>query len=209
VKKHKTQNVVGFIEGSKYPDSFFVFTAHYDHVGMMGKDVMFPGANDNASGTAMIIDLARHYSQNKPEISIVFIAFSGEEAGLYGSRYFSEHPLFPLENIKLLINLDMVGTGSDGIAFVNGSVFPDLFEIVNKINEEKKYLKRLKVRGEACNSDHCFFYKKGVPAFFIYSMGKEHMHYHNVYDKADILPLTKYDEIFKLLTNFVAKLEEE
>jgi Zn-dependent M28 family amino/carboxypeptidase len=179
VKKHKTQNVVGFVEGIKYPDSFFVFTAHYDHIGMMGKDVIFPGANDNASGTAMIMDLAKHYSKSKPEYSIVFIAFSGEEAGLYGSRFFSENPLFPLEKIKLLINLDMVGTGSDGIAFVNGSVFTDLFEIVNQINEEKNYLKRIKARGEACNSDHCFFYQKGVPAFFIYSMGKEHMHYHS------------------------------
>jgi Zn-dependent M28 family amino/carboxypeptidase len=175
---------------------------------MMGQDVIFPGANDNASGTAMVMDLARHYSESNPDYSIAFILFSGEEAGLYGSKFYTENPLFPLKKIKLLINLDMVGTGSGGISFVNGSKFPEFLKIVNQINDEKNYLTKVKSRGESCNSDHCFFYQKGVKAFFIYSMGKEYMHYHNIYDKANALPLTKYEEIFKLLIDTVLKLEE-
>ena len=202
---YKTQNVIGYIEGKIYPDSFFVFTAHYDHLGRMGTQTYFPGANDNASGTAMITDLARHYSipENQPDYSIVFMAFSGEEAGLIGSTYFANNPLFPLENIKFLINLDMVGSGSDGITVVNSSIFTKAYNLLVAINNNKQYLKEVKKRGEACNSDHCPFYKKGVPAVFIYTRGKECSEYHTPDDKAENLPLTEYDDLFRLLTDFI------
>ncbi len=203
--KYTTQNVIGYVEGYAQPDSFIVFTAHYDHLGRMGKDTFFPGANDNASGTAMIMDLARYYSKpaNKPECSIVFIAVSGEETGLNGSNYFCEHPLFPLENIKFLINLDMVGTGSEGITVVNGSVFQKAFNTLVEINDKKQYLKEVKARGESCNSDHCPFYKKGVPSIFIYSRGMKAGGYHTIYDTADELSLTEYEDLFMLFTDFV------
>ncbi|MCD4772010.1 MAG: M28 family peptidase [Bacteroidales bacterium] len=202
---YKTQNVIGYIEGKIYPDSFFVFTAHYDHLGRMGTQTYFPGANDNASGTAMIIDLARYYSipENRPDYSIVFMAFSGEEAGLIGSTYFANNPLFPLKNIKFLINLDMVGSGSDGITVVNSSIFAKAYNLLVAINNNKQYLKEVKKRGEACNSDHCPFYKKGVPAVFIYTRGKECSEYHTPDDKAENLPLTEYDDLFRLLTDFI------
>ena len=91
------RNVVGFIPGTEFPDSFLVFSAHFDHLGMMGKEVIFPGANDNASGVAMMLDLARYFSQpeNRPEFSMAFIAFSGEEAGLIRIRLFCESPFIP------------------------------------------------------------------------------------------------------------------
>ena len=202
---YKTQNVIGYVEGKLYPDSFFVFTAHYDHLGRMGERIYFPGANDNASGTAMITDLARHYSlpENQADYSIVFMAFSGEEVGLMGSTYNASHPLFPLEKIKFLINLDMVGTGSDGITVVNSSVFTKVYNSFLKINNSKHYLKEIKKRGEACNSDHCPFYQKGVPAIFIYTRGNEYSEYHNIDDKSVNLPLTEYEDLFRLLTDFV------
>ncbi len=202
---YKTQNVIGYIEGKIHPDSFFVFTAHYDHLGRMGTQIYFPGANDNASGTAMITDLARHYSipENRPDYSIVFMAFSGEEAGLVGSTYYADNPLFPLENIKFLINLDLVGSGSDGITVVNSSVFTEAYNSLVTINNNKKYLKEIKKRGESCNSDHCPFYKKGVPAIFIYTRGKECSEYHTPDDKAENLPLTEYEDLFRLLTDFI------
>jgi len=82
VNAHTTQNVIGYVRGSVQPDSFIVFTAHYDHLGKMGKTVYFPGANDNASGTAMLLDMVRHYAScnPKPKYSMAFIAFAGEEA---------------------------------------------------------------------------------------------------------------------------------
>ena len=204
---YETQNVIGYIEGKIHPDSFFVFTAHYDHLGRMGKRTYFPGANDNASGTAMITDLARHYSlpENQADYSIVYMAFSGEEVGLMGSTYNADHPLFPLENIKFLINLDMVGSGSEGITVVNSGVFTEAYNSLVSINKNNNYLKKVKKRGESCNSDHCPFYKKGVPSVFIYTMGNECQEYHTPDDIAKDFPLTEYEDLFRLLTDFVEK----
>lgn len=201
----EVRNVVAFIPGMAVPDSFLVVTAHYDHLGMMGKDVVFPGANDNASGVAMMMDLARHFSipGNEPRYSMAFIALAAEETGLNGSGFYVEHPVFPLSQIAFLINIDMVGTGSEGITVVNGTIFKRQFEKLVKINADNEYILTVKPRGESCNSDHCPFYKQDVPAVFIYSMGKEHREYHNIYDSPDRIPLTEYEDIFRLLRDFI------
>ncbi len=201
---YKSNNVIGMVRGTEYPDSFIVFTAHYDHLGMMGKTII-PGANDNASGTAMITDLARHYAANPPKWSVAFMAFTGEEAGLIGATHYTSEPLFPLENIRLLINLDMVGTGSEGITMVNGSFYPDDFALLDSLNRVYEFLPEVKIRGESANSDHHPFHARGVKAFFIYTMGKEFSEYHNIYDKPEDLPLTKYREVFTLLTRFAGE----
>lgn len=205
IENHQTQNVVAWVKGSKRPDKYFVFTAHYDHLGMMGNRTYYPGANDNASGTSMVLDLARHYSlpENRPEHSIVFIAFSGEEAGLKGSRHFVENPLFPLEDVELVVNLDMVGTGSAGITVVNGKIFDGLMQKMQSINNKNQFLKEIKSRGETCNSDHCPFFQKGVKSIFIYTRGNEHTEYHTVDDKPDNFPFTAYNGLFGLLTELV------
>ncbi len=208
IDEYKTQNVIGFVKGKKHPDRFIFFTAHYDHLGMMGNKTWFPGANDNGSGTAMVIDLARHFalSENQPDYSIAFVLFSGEEAGLHGSSYYANNPLFPLEQIRMLINLDMVGTGSEGITVVNGKAYQDVMNAFNKINEENNFLPEIKARGEACNSDHCPFYKKGVKSIFIYTRGKEHMEYHTIKDVDDNFPFTAYESLFGLLTKYVKEI---
>lgn len=205
-ENYHTQNVIGFVEGRVQPDSFFVFTAHYDHLGQMGAEVYFPGANDNASGTAMMIDLSRFYSQpeNQPDYSIVFMAFSAEEAGLLGSSFYANNPLFPLDKIKFLINLDMVGSGSEGIKVVNGTEFKEGFNRLVQINESKQLLASINIRGEAANSDHYPFYVKGVPSFFIYTLGNECKEYHNVNDIPENVPLTEYEDLFRLLTLFIS-----
>jgi hypothetical protein len=98
----------------------------------------------------------------------------------------------------------MVGTGSDGITVVNATKFKDQYNRLLNINKEKNYLKTIAERGESCNSDHCPFYEKGVPAIFIYAMGSEFTEYHNVYDLPQKLPFTKYNEIFKLLIDYIS-----
>ncbi len=205
VEQFQTQNIIGYVKGKVSPDTFLVFTAHYDHLGQMGPEAYFPGGNDKASGTAMLLDLVRYYSnkKNRPDYSVVFMSFSGEEAGLLGSFYYINHPLFPLSQIKFLINIDMVGSGSDGIKVVNGSVFTDEFNRLVKLNDEKKYLKKVSPRGAAANSDHYPFYDKGVPSFFIYTLGKECKEYHNIYDTPENVPYTEYDDLFRLLTGFM------
>ncbi|MES2763827.1 MAG: M28 family peptidase [Bacteroidota bacterium] len=205
ISAFKCQNLCGYIKGTQQPDSFIVFTAHYDHLGAMGKDAYFPGANDNASGVSVVLNLAKYYKQHPSKYSIAFIFFSGEEAGLIGSKYYSEHPLFPLTKIKFLTNLDLLGTGDDGIMVVNASVFKEQFEKLNQINAEKNYVKQIKQRGKAANSDHYWFSEKGVPSFFIYTIGGVSF-YHDIYDVEKTLPLTKYLEVCKLLIEFNAKL---
>src|SRR6218665_3885523 len=199
---HVSQNVIGYVEGSEQPDSFIVFSAHYDHIGEMG-GALFPGANDNASGCAMLLSLAKYYSmlEHQPRCSIVFMAFCGEEVGLIGSRYYTEHPLFPLKNVKFLLNMDILGTGEDGITAVNGSVFKPQFDKLKQINTDNNFIKDVKVRGKAANSDHYFFSEKGVNAFFIYTMGGIKA-YHDIYDRPETLPLNEFENLFKLITAF-------
>jgi aminopeptidase YwaD len=205
ISKFNCQNICGYVKGTEQPDSFMVFTAHFDHLGAMGKDAYFPGANDNASGVSLVLNLAKYYKLHPSKYSIAFIFFSGEEAGLLGSKYYSEHPVFPLSQIKFLTNLDLLGTGDDGIMVVNATVFKDQFNKLNAINTDKNYLKQVKQRGKAANSDHYWFSEKGVPSFFIYTMGGVSF-YHDIYDVAKTLPLTKYVEVCKLLIDFNAKL---
>lgn len=199
------QNLCGYVKGTEQPDSFIVFTAHYDHLGAMGKDTYFPGANDNASGVSVLLNLAKYYKAHPSKYSVAFIFFSGEEAGLLGSKYYSEHPIFPLSKIKFLTNLDLLGTGDDGIMVVNATVFKEQFEKLNQINANKNYLKQIKQRGKAANSDHYWFTEKGVPSFFIYTMGGIQA-YHDIYDIEKTLPLTKYLDVCKLLIEFNSKL---
>lgn len=202
---YTSQNVIGKITGTTYPDSILVFSAHYDHLGKMGNDVYFPGANDNASGVAMLLNLAEHYSKNAPKKTIVFMAFGAEESGLVGSKYFTENPTFPLQHINFLINLDLMGTGVDGIQVVNGSVFQSQFDKLVEINEQEHYLPQIKIRGKAANSDHYWFSEKGVPAFFIYTLGGITA-YHDVYDISKTLPLTEFEDCFRLIKDFVDDL---
>jgi len=201
IQHFKNQNLIGYVKGYQHPDSFIVYTAHYDHLGAMGKDTYFPGANDNASGVSVLLNLARYYKENPSKYSIVFIFFSGEEAGLLGSKYYSENPIFPLSKIKFLTNVDLLGTGDDGIMVVNAAVFKDQFQKLNQINLEKNYVKQIKQRGKAANSDHYWFTEKGVPSFFIYTLGGIQA-YHDIYDIEKTLPLTKYLEVCKLLIDF-------
>lgn len=203
IKYFKSRNVIGKIEG-KNKDSLIVITAHYDHLGKVG-NIYFPGANDNASGTAFMLNLAKYYTQNKPENTIIFIAFGAEEAGLVGSYYFVENPLIDLKKIKFLLNFDIMGAGEDGIQIVNSSIFTKEYELLNSINSKNKFVKQIKKRGAACNSDHCPFYEKGVPSFFTYTLGGAG-HYHDIFDKGETLDLKEFQNIQDLFVEFIDEL---
>jgi aminopeptidase YwaD len=205
IQNYTSQNVIGMIKGISDKDSFIVFSAHYDHLGIMGKNAIFNGANDNASGIAMMLNLAKHYSANKPKFNMVFIAFSGEELGLIGSRYYVENPLFPLSNIKFLINIDLMGNGSDGVMAVNGAVFSKEFNQLKSINEKYQLLPHVKSRGKAANSDHYWFSEAGVRCFFFYLMGP-YPYYHDVYDRPEMVPFTNYENAFLLFKYFIDDL---
>jgi len=206
IDNFKTANICGIVKGTEKPDSVIVFTAHYDHLGGMGDKTYFPGANDNASGVITVLNLARYYAAHPQRYSIAFILFSGEEAGLVGSQYFTEHPVFPLCNIRFLINLDLEGTGVDGITVVNATVYPKEFELLKRINAQFNYLPGINSRGKAANSDHYPFTEKGVPAFFWYTQGGIAA-YHDIYDVAATLPMNKFKPMFNMIVQFVNALQ--
>nr|MBX2842701.1 M28 family peptidase [Flammeovirgaceae bacterium] len=167
-KFYTTQNLIGYIPGTEKPDSIIIICAHYDHLGTMGKQVYFPGSNDNASGVAMLLEIAYKYGQKPLPYTLVFIAFGAEEAGLVGSHFFTQNPLFQLSKTRFVVNLDLFGTGEEGMMVVNGKALTKEFEWIKQINDEQQYLPTIKKRGQAANSDHYFFSQKGIPAFFFY-----------------------------------------
>ena len=200
-KKYTTRNIAGFIPGTERPDSFVVFTAHYDHIGIMGTDTRFPGAHDNASGVAMLLSISKYFQLNPPKISIVFLSFSAEELGLIGSSYFVNHSAIDLKNIKFLVNFDMVGTGKEGIKIVNGTVYPDEFQLLQEINDRHDWLYEISERGATCISDHCPFDYAAVPSFYIYTLG-ESAEYHSINDNPESLCLTGFEGLARLMIDF-------
>lgn len=203
--KYINKNICAYVSGAVNNDTSIYFTAHYDHLGGMGKKTFFPGANDNASGVSMLLNFIKYYKENPPKYKTVFVFFAGEEAGLLGSKHFVEKSGIDLKGIKFLINLDLLGTGDDGIMVTNGAVLTDQFNLLSNINFEKNYVKEVKKRGKAQNSDHYWFTEKGVPAFFIYTLGGIQA-YHDVDDIEKTLPLTDYGDVFRLLRDFVKQL---
>lgn len=205
INKFNAQNIIGEIKGTTYPDSTVYFTAHYDHLGTMGNTV-FNGANDNASGVAMMLGIAKYYAKNPAPYTIVFIAFGSEEAGLLGSKYYVDNASKKtLAHIKMLINLDLMGNGSEGITVVNATEFPKQFQLLQHLNKDNQYLPAINSRGTAANSDHYFFTQKGVPSFFIYTLGPR-LAYHDIDDVAGTLPWHMVNQVPQLLIQFVKAL---
>jgi hypothetical protein len=201
LNKLSTRNVIGCIPGRKKKK--ICISAHYDHLGEIADTVVFPGANDNASGVAMLLYLMKYYSDNPPEYTMVFMAFGAEEIGILGSKYYVENPLFPLKEIRFLVNCDISGTGDEGITVVNGTIHKKQFKKLAKININKELLSKVKVRGRAANSDHFWFTQRQVPCFFIYTMGGIKA-YHDIYDKGETLPLTAFSNYSQLLIEFIS-----
>ena len=129
------RNVIGILEGTDKKDEYVFLTAHYDHLGIQG-NTTYPGADDNASGTAAVLEIAGAFGTLleqgiRPQRSIVFALFDAEEWGLWGSEYFVEHSPVPLENIVAVINFDMVGRNKTGNVDVIGSAEIDDFATRN------------------------------------------------------------------------------
>jgi hypothetical protein len=201
----KTSNILGVFKGNLKPDSFIVFTAHYDHIGSLGRKTVFPGANDNASGVAMLLSLMKYYKANPPAFSILFLSTSGEELGLLGSLHFVMNSPIDPGKIRFLINLDLVGTGEEGIMVVNAGEHPEEFEKLAAINKNDSLIPVIKTRGEACISDHCPFYNKGVPCFYLYTMGGSKA-YHDLQDTPDAISMVAFENLQKLIIKFIEEL---
>lgn len=203
LQNYEIFNVIAKVEGRNH-DSCYVFTAHYDHLGNLGRRVYYPGANDNASGTAAIVTLAEHYVQNRPEYDMLFIAFSGEDANLRGSEFYANHPLIPLERIKYLFNIDMIGDNNPVQYCEASDEGLRGFDLMDRINGEQHYFQSLN-RGElAANSDHYPFATRHVPCIFLENQGGDAFpYYHTIFDTYRNAVFDSYEPVFKLITDFV------
>lgn len=210
-KLEDSENIWAFIEGSEKPEEIVVLSAHYDHVGMKNGEI-YNGADDDGSGTVALLEMAKAFQRAKkdghgPKRSILILHVTGEEHGLHGSRYYSEHPLFPLKNTVADVNIDMIGrhdkehsTSSDYMYSIGSAkLSTDLFNIIEETNA--KYTKLvLDYKYDAPDdpnrfyyrSDHYNFAKHGVPSVFFFS--GIHEDYHQPGDEAHKI---EYDALAK------------
>ena len=203
LKDYECFNVIAKVAGLCH-DSCYVFTAHYDHLGNLGKKVFYAGANDNASGTAAIVTLAAYYAKHRPPYDMYFIAFSGEDANLRGSNYYVEHPIVPLSQIKYLFNIDMIGDNNP-VQYCEVSDEGMLgFKLFETINTEKHHFEAL-YRGDlAANSDHYPFATRHVPCIFLENeKGDAFQYYHTIFDTYKTVRFDSYEPVFRLLRDFV------
>ncbi len=205
IRNCNTMNVLGYIKGSDpfLKDEFIVVGAHVDHLGEIDGHV-FSGANDNGSGTAVVMEVAEAFSllEEAPKRSVLFIAFTGEEMGLLGSSYFVDNPSMPVSNIKAMINLDMVGSGDDAIMVVGGHTFPEFAQLFDTLAKQYIHVP-IKRRWTSSNSDHYPFHNAGVPSVFLYAM-RGVPTYHSSKDKTETVDAEVMENVGRLV--FMATL---
>ena len=198
-------NVIAKVEGASH-DSCYVFTAHYDHLGNLGRKVYYAGANDNASGTAALVTLAAYYAKNRPQYDMYFLSVSGEDANLRGSEFFVNNPLIPLESIKYLFNIDMIGDNNPVQYCEVSDEGLRGYGLFEQINTEKHYFQALNRGPLAANSDHYPFAVRHVPCIFIENQeGDAFPYYHTNYDTWKNAVFDSYEPVFRLITDFIAR----
>jgi len=202
-----TANVLGMVMGTAVRDSFLIVGAHYDHLGGMGPQLFYPGANDNASGTTLVVELAAAIARQPLRYTVVFALFGAEELNLKGSSYFTGNTVMPLERVRFMLNLDLMGSGEDGATFVNAPSVQADFDMLKAINAElKPSLPSIRPRRNAPNSDHYPFTQVGVPAGFLFLQGP-FAYYHSPEDKPrPELTLQGFSTTFRLTRHFLQKL---
>lgn len=207
VKEGKTyaSNVIGLLEGKSRKNEAVVFSAHHDHIGQRVDGDVFNGADDNASGTSGLLEIAEAFAKGgeRPARSILFVSVSGEELGLFGSQWFSEHPTWPIEQIVADVNIDMIGRceAKDGKTVIQ--ITPSFgHEKYSSIARDAAKLAArfgvLLTSGDTYyeRSDHYNFAKKGVPVVFF--CDGEHPDYHQPSDSADKLDYARMETITRL-----------
>ncbi len=199
----KSENVVAFLEGTTHPDEIIVLSAHYDHLGVNTNDEVFNGADDNGSGSMSMLQIAEAFAKAKkegvgPKRSILFLHVTGEEKGLYGSRYYTENPLYPLKNTVCNLNVDMIGrvdkeheSAPNYIYIIGSNRLSDELHLINEAVNEKytlfnldyKYNKESDPNRFYYRSDHYNFAKNNIPIIFYFN--GVHSDYHKVSDVAE------------------------
>lgn len=209
-------NLAGYIDNGA--ENTIIIGAHYDHLGL-GNDgnsldanpqnKIHNGADDNASGTAGVLEIARYFQENgkKEKFNFLILCFSGEELGLYGSKYFTEHPTIDLSKVNYMINLDMVGRLSteNKTLFVSGTGTSPVWEpALQKLSNEN-----LKIKTDSSGtgpSDHTSFYLKNIPVLHFFT--GSHSDYHKPSDDADKINIAGEVEVLKVIVKLIESLND-
>lgn len=197
-KNVKTMNVVAMIEGSdpKLKNEYVIIGAHLDHVGSQA-GLLFPGANDNASGSAGVLEIAKAFSNGgtKPKRSVLFVLFAGEEQGLNGSKYFVESWNKGYNKIVAMFNLDCIGYG-DSIKVGNGKSSPNLWSIA-KQKDKENFKSMVNDTWSGGGADATHFYEKDIPClYFVTTNSYDHLHLPT--DKAETLNPELFEKVVRL-----------
>lgn len=211
------RNVVGFLDNGA--GKTIVIGAHYDHLGKGfqsgslspdSKNQIHNGADDNASGTAGVIELARYFAGNKvtEKHNFLFIAFSGEELGLLGSKYFTENPTAELKSISCMVNMDMIGRLDDekGIIISGWGTSPVWGKLIPALAEKEKIRFKIDSSGIGA-SDHTSFYLKDIPVIQVFT--GVHSDYHKLSDDADKINYEGEAKILSLVASVLNGVDKE
>ncbi|MFQ3608720.1 MAG: M20/M25/M40 family metallo-hydrolase [Chloroherpetonaceae bacterium] len=213
--KAETYNVVGYLPAQTKSDEYLVIGAHYDHIGYggQGSGSLAPdekkihyGADDNASGSAGLLELARTFAKRKHLLkrNLVFIAFGAEEMGLLGSSYFVNHPPFPLEKTIAMLNMDMIGRMKDSALAISGIGTAKEFEELCKAENRENFKLKLSPDGFG-PSDHSSFYAKNIPVLFFFT--GNHPNYHKPSDTWEKINYTDEARLVNYVSRLIEKLD--
>jgi aminopeptidase YwaD len=197
--ENRTENLIGYIEGcdSTLKHQYVLIGAHLDHVGQQAGEIYFPGANDNASGSSAVLEIARTFVNEKikPKRSIIFVLYASEEQGLLGSKFMAEHLPVPADSVVAAINMDCIGFG-DSIQIGNGKSAPELWNFIKEL--DKKYTKDMVERTwNGGGADLGAFHDKNIPgAYFVTT--NSYVHLHCLTDTPETLNQVLYANIVKL-----------
>lgn len=192
-----TANIIGVVEGTdlKLRDEYIVIGAHMDHLGLgyqggslySGKlPAIHYGADDNASGTAGLLELAQHFAANPPKRSLIFMAFSGEELGLLGSAHYTRNPIIPLEKVVAMLNMDMIGRlRDDQLSVIGADSSPAWRPLLEELNAEAGFNLSTSGGGFGGGSDHASFLARKIPVLFFFT--GMHPEYHTPADKPETI----------------------
>lgn len=206
----ESENILAFIEGSEKPEEVLVISAHYDHVGMKNGEI-YNGADDDGSGTVAVLEIAKAFQKAKkaghgPKRSVLFLHVTGEEHGLLGSKYYAEHPIFPMANTIADLNIDMIGRcdpencGKDYVYIIGSEMLSSELKKINEQANKETVNLELNYKYDDPNdkdrlyyrSDHYNFAKNGVPvAFFFDGIHEDYHKPTDTPDKIDYIALQK------------------
>ncbi len=216
----RSANVIGFLEGNDavLKNELVVVGAHYDHLGFGGEGsgslkpdtvALHPGADDNASGTSGLLELAANFASRKNELkrSLLFIAFTGEEEGLLGSAYYVKNPLFPLDRTVAMINLDMIGRLRNRRLIVYGTgTSPEFDSLITSHNSDSAFVLSL-VKDGFGPSDQSSFYAKRIPVCFFFT--DLHSDYHRPSDTWEKLDYPGMERVVKFVDAVAFDIDRE